>query len=183
MYARPLAATVATALVATATVAVVFAQPAPDPAAGPTTRMLVIRRGDGDPAAGTAAADQFLRASRQGDETVVSFRFTDTSLTFVLSPLATLLTAPAGQAGVAAPGAAPRQVQVIHLAGAPGGAAELPVAANLVIEDEAVRQRRVTVSGDNLSLADAVSAIAKASNCNIFRNGETLVADWCGASP
>lgn len=72
-----------------------------------------------------------------------------------------------------------RVIRRVQTAGA-AAAIALPPSPNLVIEDEAARERQVTVQGENLSLADAIAAIAKASNCNIFKDGEQIVVDYCG---
>jgi len=180
MQARSLAGALATSFFSLAAVAVVSAQPTGDPAPAPEQRLLIIRRTEGTPAA-MQPTDHYLRASRNGDDTAVSFRFTDSNLTLVLSPLADLLAAPATSVGAAAGGAAPQVVQALRVTGAATGAPAIPVSANLVIEDESARERKVSVSGENVSLAAAIALIAEASDCNIFRDGTTLVVDYCAA--
>jgi hypothetical protein len=180
MQPRSLTGVLVTGLFTLAAIAAVSAQPAGEPALAPEQRLLIIRRTEGTPAA-LQPSDQYLRASRSGDDTEVSFRFTDSDLTFVLSPLADLLAAPVVPATAAASGAAPQVVQALRVSGAAGAAAAVPLSASLVIEDESARERKVSVSGEHVSLAAAIALIAKASDCNIFRDGTTLVVDYCAA--
>ena len=96
------------------------------------------------------------------------------------------IAAPAGIAQFeledgAVPGAGdqPRLIiRHIQSDGAPA-APELPVSPNLIIEDDSAHERRVTVQGQNLSVSDAIAEIAKAANCNIFRDGDQIVIDYC----
>lgn len=132
--------------------------------------------------------DQFMNVSQQGDALQVSFSFTEATLPFALGPLANMLAgsppfAMGGGQGVAA--ATPGRVMQFKLAapanGAPGAELDLPISPALIIEDESARERQVTVSGENLSLADAIAKIAEASNCNIFKDDKTIVVDYCEA--
>lgn len=65
-------------------------------------------------------------------------------------------------------------------AGAPDSSG-FPISPNVVLEADNARERQVTVSGENMSLDDAISAIAAAANCNVFKDDKTIVVDWCGA--
>ena len=55
----------------------------------------------------------------------------------------------------------------------------VPVSSKLVLEDASAKTRHVTVSGDNLSVEEAIAKIADASGCNIFRDKDTIVVDYC----
>lgn len=67
----------------------------------------------------------------------------------------------------------------LRLEGAGDG--EFPVSSSLVIEDDGARTRQLTVSGENLTLEEAIDRIAEASKCNIFKDGKTIVVDYCEA--
>lgn len=50
---------------------------------------------------------------------------------------------------------------------------------SLVLEYPEAANKIVSVSGDNLSLVEAIEVIAKESGCNIFQEGNHLVVDYC----
>jgi hypothetical protein len=55
----------------------------------------------------------------------------------------------------------------------------VPASDKLVLEDASASARQVTVSGENLTLQEALDLIAEESGCNIFRDGTKLVVDYC----
>lgn len=230
MKPRHIASAVATAVLAIATIGLVTAQP-PAPPTATGERTVIIVAGDatataiaGEPRVvfgmqGADDANQMMKMTRSGDETLVSFNFNDAALPLVLGPLANMLGAtplsPQGKVvmhqvirssgdvgegqdnvvitvpadvtqfelddSTAGTGdAQPRRVIKLVHSDAGDSGMELLQSPNLVIEDEAARERRVTVKGENLSLADAIGEIAKAANCNIFKDGEQIVVDYCG---
>ncbi len=56
-----------------------------------------------------------------------------------------------------------------------------PPSDNLVLEypEAADRIVSVSISGENLTLDDAIELIAEQSGCNIFRDGDKIVVDFC----
>ena len=206
MKPRNIVSAVATAVLAVATVGVVTAQPQP----APEKNVVIVRKVEGeagnatfdvqtnssanatDQAIGMAmvnsAGNQTLKMQRVNGNDSISFNFTDVPLPMVLAPLANMMNGPAAGMAPPDPAAGGPQRFIIKRqlpAGAPPagvtGAAAMPSSPNLVIEDEGARTRQVTVSGENLSLADAIAKIAEASKCNIFKDGNNIVVDFCPA--
>ena len=60
-------------------------------------------------------------------------------------------------------------------------AAHLDIAqpANLVVEDDSAKTRKVSVELTDMTLADALDEIAAASGCNIFKDADNIVVDYC----
>ncbi len=54
-----------------------------------------------------------------------------------------------------------------------------PLTENLVLEYPEAANKIVSVSAENLSLDEAIDLIAEESNCNIFKDGDTIVVDYC----
>jgi hypothetical protein len=50
---------------------------------------------------------------------------------------------------------------------------------SLVLEYPEAANKIVSVSGDNLTLDEAIELIAQESGCNIFQEGNHLVVDYC----
>ena len=50
---------------------------------------------------------------------------------------------------------------------------------SLVLEYPEAANKIVSVSGDNLTLDEAIELIAQESGCNIFEEGNHLVVDYC----
>ena len=145
--------------------------------------------------------DQMMHAETINGATAISMKFDDAPLPMVLGALARLLVAPpmpalppgadiqtvelALEDGTPAPGA--RIVRRLHAEGGVAAKAageahfEIPQPANLVVEDDSAKARKVSVELTNATLADALDEIATASGCNIFKDADTIVVDYCKA--
>lgn len=140
--------------------------------------------------------DQMMRVHIGNGEERVTLSFNDAPLSLALTPLAHLLTGPGmpplpagavmaetfelGADGQAAPRPVVRAL-VRSGAGMQAAGVSMPTPANLVLEDDSAKARKVTVSITDMSLADALDAIAEASGCNIFKDGDNIVVDYCEA--
>jgi beta-lactamase regulating signal transducer with metallopeptidase domain len=54
-----------------------------------------------------------------------------------------------------------------------------PLNENLVLEYPEAANKLVSVTGTNLSIDEAIDLIAEQSGCNIFRDGDNIVVDYC----
>lgn len=133
--------------------------------------------------AATAPTDQVLKVTIQNEEQQISFNFTDVSLAKILSPLAELSSQVAMAAELHAQAAVTpgdhQAVKIVALRKQHDGTVDMPISSNLKLEFAGAGERLVTVSGEKLSLSEALGAISAASECNIFEDGDTIVVDRC----
>ncbi|MES2624221.1 MAG: M56 family metallopeptidase [Pseudomonadota bacterium] len=171
-----------------------------------------------DDAIGTLGeGDQYVRMEKKGEDTNISFNFSDTPLAIVLTPLANMaLTQDAAEFGVAGVSSGTAVVRKLHTIDQAGGevataivadgarianfrpalssgagphdqpvsgrtavALALPLSPNLQIEDEADKNRLVSVNAENVTLEAALEIISAEANCNVFLEEDTIVVNSC----
>ncbi len=187
---------------ASAFLVVAFVTAQPDTA--PSSEVGVMRLRPGVAALrGVGPDSEFMKAEMLNGEQQISFQFTDSPLPEVLLPLVGLVSI-GGVGGMA--GLSPEALAVIHaidegaetnyenpheqiveVINATGGTASLvqnrfsagPRRDNLVLEFPEAANRLVSVTGENLTLNEAIDLIAEESGCNIFQDGDKIVVDYC----
>ena len=129
-----------------------------------------------------AGGQDHIKVENTNNDTRVSFKFSNAPLPMVLGPLANFRMLQVGQSAALAAKLMDRQgmeevatamagkaegmaKQVLEFRQMPSGSAGgagLPVSPQLDLQVDAARTRQVTVSGNDMSLSDALDAIGKA---------------------
>lgn len=129
--------------------------------------------------------DQFMNMDAVGGIPMLSLNFTDIPLPMLLKPIAQqaflMYEKNAGTEVIESPEGHEIYLKVGWREGDPIQYKD-PVprlSDSLVLEYPDAANKIVSVSGDNLTLDEAIELIAEESGCNIFQKGNHLVVDYC----
>lgn len=129
--------------------------------------------------------NQFMNMDAVGGTAMLSLNFTDAPLPMLLTPIAQqLFLAYEQNAGTEVIESTEGHEVYLKKGWREGDPIQykhpIPrLSDSLVLEEPEAANRIVSVSGDNLTLDEALELIARESGCNIFEEGNHLVVDYC----
>ncbi|HWK55405.1 MAG TPA: M56 family metallopeptidase [Hyphomicrobiales bacterium] len=175
MKTRHIVSAALTALVALSGIGLVTAQP--EAAQSVTDERVLVRLVRGQ--------DQFMNMDAVDGTWMLSLNFTDAPLPMVLKPIAVqVFLSYEKNAGTEVIESTSGHEVYLKRGWREGDPIQyrypLPrLSDSLVLEHPEAANKLVSVSGDNLTLDEAIALIAQESGCNIFEEGNHFVVDYC----